>query len=335
MRVLVTGATGFVGSHVLEALRDYPQLQLVAACRDVNRLAPGYIGEVRGGDLRDKRYVDSLLTGVDVVCHCAAWSSLYGHAQESRTLYLQPSLRVLETAIAKGVRKFINVSTTSAAAPEASADPRSRGINRAYWPHLNNLITIENAMRDYASRTATTMVNLRLGIFAGKRYALGVLPILLPRLKTHLVPFVRQGRTHLPIIDGRDIGQAFALAVLEETLQGYEAFNIVGPEVPTTRQVLDYLHQQYHYPLPHFSVPFPLAYAFAWLMEKLDPLVPWEPLVTRSIIHLLEEVNVSNAQAQQRLGYHPQWHWQTAIDNQLAEMQQRQHKPMSMRSALG
>ncbi len=326
--VLVTGATGFVGSHALEALAQRPNVNVIAACRDRHRLIPGFQGEVREGDLRDAGYRNRVLDGVDVICHAAAWTSLWGHAQESRTLYLEPTLGLLETAVARGIQRFVNVSTTSAAAPERSHDAKSRGIPRRFWPHLGNVIAIEDRMRELAG--GTTMVNLRLGIFAGQRYALSVLPILMSRLKTHLVPYVAGGRTSLPIVDGRDVGEAFALAATAPGLSGYEAFNIVGPEVPRTREVIELLHDEFGYPKPHFSVPFALAYPFSWLMEKLDLFVPWEPLVTRSIVHLLEEVNVSNVEASKRLGYRPRVSWREAVRAQVREMAAREIRPMRM-----
>lgn len=174
------------------------------------------------------------------------------------------------------------------------------------------------------------MVNLRLGIFTGKRYALGILPILLPRLKTHMVPWVAGGTTSLPMIAGQDIGQAFALAAVADKMGPYEAFNIVGPVIPSVREVLEYIHSEFGYPKPHFGVPFTLAYPFAWLMEKLDRLVPWEPLVTRSIIHLLEETNVDNQRAERILSYKPAINWQDAVCEQVKEIGEKQITPMSM-----
>ena len=327
--VLVTGANGFVGSHVVDALQQLGNARVIAACRDTTKLPATCQAEVRIGDLRDATYRKTLLEGVDVICHAAAWSSLWGHTEESHSLFLEPSLALINDAKAAGVKHFINTSTTSAAAPDNSADPMSQGIARPLWPHLCNVVAIEDALRK-RSGPDFKVVNLRLGIFAGHRYSLGLLPILAPRLKTHLVPWVNGGRTSLPIIDGRDIGQAFALAATTEGLSDYEGFNIVGPEVPTVRQVIDFLHEEYGLPLPHFGVPFALAYPFAWLMEKLDPIVPWEPLVTRSIIHLMEEVSADNAKAERLLGYKPTHPWREAIRAQMQEMAARQAKPMSM-----
>lgn len=333
-RVLVTGATGFAGSHVLERLAATPGLEVIAACRDGSRLAAGFGGEVRAGDLRDRDYLGTLFDGIDTVCQCAAWSSLYGHGVLSGELFLDPVIALVDAARAAGVRRIVNTSTTSAAAPECSADAMSRGIPRRYWPHLCNVITIEDHLRRLAG-PGFTVVNFRLGLFAGRHYGLGLLPILLPRLRTHLVPWVAGGRTGMPIIDGRDIGQAFRCAVLAGDLAGYRSFNIVGPTVPTVREVIGFLHAETGCPLPHFSVPFPAAFAFAWLMERIDPLVPGDPLVTRSIVHLLRETGADNRVAHDALGYEPGYDWREAVRCQLEEMARRETQPMRMAVPVG
>ena len=329
--ILVTGATGFVGSHVLEELVQigHKDLHIIAACRDRRKLIDGFNGEIREGDLRDPAYLERVLAGADVVIHCAAWTSLWGKRSESEELFLKPSLQLIDRALEWKVKRFVFISTTSASSPRYSADANNPGIPRRYWPHLNNVIKIENTMRDNLHR-GMSMVNLRLGLFAGERYALGLLPILLPRLQTRLVPWVAGGKTGLPIISGKDIGQAAVRAAVAPGLAPFESFNIVGPEVPTAREVIDYISNRFDYPRPLFSVPFPAAYTFAWFMEKLDRLVPWEPLVTRSIIHLLEETHASNDRARERLGYVPEIHWKEAVHSQIEAMQHNDFKSMKM-----
>ena len=328
IRVLITGANGFVGSHILENMLQQPNIEVIAACRDKSKLVASFTGEVRQGDLRDEKYRHNLLDDIDMVCHAAAWTALWGHREDSEALYLEPSLKLIDLAASKGIKRFINVSTTSAN-PAESRNAFSPGIKRRFWPHLNSVINIENYMQKKASKEIQ-MINLRLGIFAGERYGLGLLPILLPRLKTHLVPWVSAGRTSMPIIDGRDIAQAFTQACLAKDLKPYESFNIVGPSIPNVRQVIEFIHQQYQYPKPHFSVPFCIAYPFAQLIESIDPIVPWEPLVTRSIIHLLENTDVDNQRAFERLGYQAKFDWKIAVSNQINEIIRQNNPAMKM-----
>lgn len=329
--ILVTGANGFAGSHVLEELVQlgHRDIRVIAACRDRRKLPAGFDGEVRCGDLLDEGYLDHVLVGVDIVCHCAAWTSLWGHRRESDTLFLEPTLALIDRALAWKVKRFIFLSTTSAAAPARSSNPDSEGIPRRDWPHLDNVVRIENYMRENLHR-GMSMVTLRLGPFAGERYALGLLPVLLPRLKTRMLPWVSGGRTGLPITSGRDIAQAAARAAIAPGLRAHETFNIVGPEVPTTREVIEYICDTYGYPKPWYSVPFPIAYSFAWLMEKLDPLVPWEPAVTRSLLHLLQETGATNDKARELLGYQPEIHWREAVRRQVEAMHRNDFRRMKM-----
>lgn len=327
--ILVTGANGFVGTYTLKNLMKLDGVKLIAACRDKSKLIAEFKGEVREGDFRDDAYLDAMLEGVDIVCNAMAWTALWQHKKQSQNLYYEPTQKLIDKIIAKGIARFINVSTTSAASPENSTDALSQGIPRSYWPHLCSVIKIENYMRVKANKD-TCMVNMRLGIFAGEHYGLGVLPILLPRLKTHLVPWVANGKTSLPIISGSDIGEAMKCAALAEGLTAYESFNVVGREVPSVREVIEFIHDEFGYPKPHFKVPFFMAYTFAWLMEILDPIVPWEPLITRSIVHILEEVAADNKIATQRLGYKPQQDWRDAVRGQVHEMDELQKRPMKM-----
>ena len=77
MRVLVTGAAGFIGSHILEAARDlgYEVRGFDSLTPAVHDGMPRYIpddADMVVADVRDAAAVSRALAGVDVVCHQAA-----------------------------------------------------------------------------------------------------------------------------------------------------------------------------------------------------------------------------------------------------------------------
>ncbi len=331
--ILVIGANGFIGTHTINFLQGQPDVEMIAACREKSRMQASFSGEVREGDLRDDAYLATLLDGVDVVVNAMAWSSLWGQKEQSEQLFFKPTIRLIDQFMKSDACQFVNISTTSAAAPEHSSDAMAEGIMRPFWPHMSNNVKIENYLRKLAAHEKS-VINLRLGIFVGEHYGLGVLPILLPRLKTHLVPWVAGGKTQLALADGRDYGQAMGRAALKEGLEGFHSYNIVGKEIPTVREVILFLHNEFSVPKPHFSVPFWMAYQFAWLMEKIDPVVPWEPLIVRSIIHLMENTGATNDRATCELGFVPEHDWRDAVRRQVAEMNIRQKKPMAMVKAV-
>ncbi len=81
MRVLVTGAAGFIGSHVLEALAaaGHEVRGLDSLSPAVHSGVPAYIPagtDLRVADIRDRSAVEEALDGMDAVCHLAAMVGL-------------------------------------------------------------------------------------------------------------------------------------------------------------------------------------------------------------------------------------------------------------------
>ncbi|MDT8388651.1 MAG: hypothetical protein RQ736_14185 [Thiogranum sp.] len=110
-------------------------------------------------------------------------------------------------------------------------------------------------MRDNSQR-GTRMITLRLGHFVGAGNRLGMVPAIVPRLKTFLVPWLGGGKKRLPMIADTDLGVAFALATTAKSLNDYESFNICGPEFPTLREVITCIAELSGAPKPLYAVPY-------------------------------------------------------------------------------
>ncbi|MFE9255312.1 NAD-dependent epimerase/dehydratase family protein [Streptomyces sp. NPDC006879] len=320
-RVLVTGATGFLGSHTLSTLATNPQVEPVAACRTPERLPAGFHGEVRVGDLMDPRYRREVVQDIDVVCHAGTWGAFWGHRREEHTRFLEPALDLLARARAAGVRRFVLASTVAVGTPSLDGEPvddfsplRPTG----FWPHADRLIDLDEHMREVAGH-GTEMVVLRLGHFVGAGNSLGMVPALVPRLRTRMVPWLAGGRSRLALVADTDLGQGMALAALAEGLDPYESFHICGPSFPTMREVLDFIAAETGLPAPRLSVPYRAGYAFGGLMEALHPVLPGAaPFLTRSLVHVARDWYCPSDRAARKLGYAPTKDWRTAVRETLA-----------------
>jgi dTDP-glucose 4,6-dehydratase len=122
--ILITGAGGFIGSHLVERLVSQGA-KVRAFVRYTSRDDPGLLvflsEEVRSdielipGDLRDHHAVREAVQGVDIVFHLGALISIpysYGHPFETAQVNLMGTLNVLQACRELGVKRLVHTSSS-------------------------------------------------------------------------------------------------------------------------------------------------------------------------------------------------------------------------------
>lgn len=210
MKVYVTGASGFVGSHVARELRE------------------------RGADVRDERVdmfdheaLERAVDGCEAVVHVAALYSYDADPREIERVNVEGTLNVLQAAARKGVRRLVHCSTAGTCGP-VPGRPATEEDEPPAWeltvPYKRTKLAAERLARE----AGAVVVNPTTPIGDGDRK---------PTPTGRMVEGVATGRirayvatTGLNVVDVRDVARGHALA-LERGEPG-ERYLLGGADVP-------------------------------------------------------------------------------------------------------
>src|SRR6516165_5919973 len=109
---LITGATGFVGGHLVEACtnRGWNVRALARPNSDIGLLERHHVALIRG-DMTDPAAVREALQGVGVVFHCAAKVGDWGPVEEYRTVNVEALRGLLDVCREGPLKRFVHFSS--------------------------------------------------------------------------------------------------------------------------------------------------------------------------------------------------------------------------------
>ncbi|MHB8468400.1 MAG: complex I NDUFA9 subunit family protein [Gaiellaceae bacterium] len=263
--VLVTGGTGFVGSHVVHRLRA-EERRVRALVRDPVRATrlSAWSAELVAGDVAEPASLRAAVAGVDTVVHLVA--IIKGSRADFERVMAQGTRDLVAAAREAGVRRFVLMSALG-------LDERSR----AAVPYF----AAKGAMEEAVQGSGLEHVILRPSFVFGKDG--GVLPTFV-RLARYapVTPIVGSGRQRLQPIWVEDVAEYVAQA-LDKPEAANRTFELGGPDAPTWNEFWARLKRTLGARRPSVHVPLGLMRVQAALTEKL----PGAP-VTRDQLTMLE-----------------------------------------------
>jgi len=318
-KVLITGASGFLGSSLLERLsRDgYKVHALLRASSNKQ-----YLNDLEGinfiyGDLLDMHSLRSAVKDTDVVIHCAALMSNHDWASRNEfyRINCMGTKNILDVAISSGVKHFIHISTVGVLGGNSRQDyldenaPYGDRLSKYEWSKCE----AERILLGYLKNYKAPITIVRPAQLYGPRSAYGWLPTL-KAIKNSRFMIVGDGSSliHMTYID--DVIDGIASLILENNSFG-EIFHLAGPEAVPVKRVFHTIAQYLNAPMPG-SIPYVLAYSLSAIAECIPRFAKSErlSLLTRHRVSFFKDNHIYNIdKARKELGYNPKVGLDTGI----------------------
>jgi len=305
MTTLVTGATGFVGSHVARQLVNEGHAVRILARRTSNfGVLEGLNVERVGGDLRDAASLERAMQGVRRVFHIAAdyrlWTRRPDEIYESN---VQGTRRLLEAAAQAGVEKFVYTSTVATiAVPRPGALPNEEthaAVDEMIGHYKRSKFLAEQeALRAAAEGVPVVIVNPTAPVGPGDWKPTPTGRILLDFLNGKMPAYVDTG---LNVVAVEDVAAGHLLAAEKGRIG--ERY-ILGARNMTLKQILDALSAITGRPAPRVRLPHAIALAAGYANEFYSRLAGREPQIPVEGVKMSRHrMFVESDKAERELGY--------------------------------
>lgn len=191
-RVLVTGADGFIGSHLTEALVE-AGAEVTAFCFYNSNGSLGWLDtanervrsslRIRLGDIRDTRYVEQACRDTAIVFHLAALIAIpysYEAAESFIDTNVRGTLNVLESVRRNGCERMVNTSTSEVyGSPDALPISETHAL-RAQSPYSASKIAADKLCEAYHSSYGVPVTTIRpFNTYGPRQSARAVLPTII------------------------------------------------------------------------------------------------------------------------------------------------------------
>lgn len=302
MTVLVTGATGFVGGHLVRRLRaeGVHVRALVRSSTDASALAQTG-AEIVTGDLASPAPLDAIVTGCDVVHHLAAAHGAGATAALCEAVNVRGTERLAAAAARAGVRRFVLASTRGVHGLVRGGVISEHTPVAPNTPYRHSKLEAERVVARSAAERGLKAVIVRLPSLMG------------PGSRTWIDLFRAVARGRFRLI-GRgsnrthpchveDAVRALSLAAGTPDVDG-ETFLIGGAAPLSLREFIEHIADALGVTLARIPLPVTPYLAF-FALRRASARIAGPPVRPDAGEFWVSSYEIDDARARRRLGYSP------------------------------
>lgn len=318
MRILVTGATGFVGMHLIPRLlkKDFEVVCLVRSKEKAAILKKAYPVETVIGDTTDSSSLKNISDNIDYVIHLAAMGHVSAVTEEAFRAFVNVNEKGTENLInefltSTQLKKFIHFSSTAAMGPIGTPILDETSIPNPKTPYQKSKYRSEQIVTNLFKKKQFPGVIIRPCMIYGPG-GYGEFHKFCRLMKRGVFPKVGLGKNLTPLVFVEDVVSAAVLA-LDNGRNG-ETYIIASETSIPMDKMRKYIMTSIGKSAPYIYIPGFAALAGATLIEKVSALLGKEPIVTyRNIKSTIVDRTFNIDKSKRELGYLPECQFKDGI----------------------
>ncbi len=308
MKNLVTGATGFVGSHIAERLLQEGE-EVVALVRKTSNTAflSGIGAKFAYGDINDLESVKTAMRGIDVVYHSAALADEWISKKEAYRVNVEGTRNLLDAAKEAKVKRFVFISSLAVLGmrdhhgTDAEAPYHKTGDS-----YIDTKIDSEQLVMDYCKKYGLPVTVVRPGFVFGPRDN-KLIPRLSDRLGKKQFMFVGSGKNKINAVYIENLTDAIISAARSEKAIG-QKYNVTNDSGMTLEGLVFNIVDIWKFDKPKKHIPKFMAYLVCNILTALARLTKAKepPYITKTRIKFLSlNLDFDISKTRGDLGYNP------------------------------
>jgi dihydroflavonol-4-reductase len=311
MKTFVTGATGLLGSNLVQTLlaEGHEVKCLVRSSAKAAKVFPGLAVQLIEGDMKDVSGFATAMKGCDVVFHAAAYFREYyqpgSSSDEMRSINYQGTIDLLTQAEAQGVSRVIYVSSSgiiglkpSGAAGDEDTPPGDAvKWNKYFAEKLETGRAVEELQKNHSIAIIQVLPGWMFG--PGDRGPTGSGQLVVNYLQRRILASMDGGSN---AVDARDV----ATVMLRAAQQGKAGDRfLAGGHYVSFREILRDLEMVSGVPAPSIALPYSVTLGFAGISFLFGALTRRQVMVTPESVRVMHaRLKVDSSRAERELGAH-------------------------------
>jgi len=319
MKILITGAAGFMGKHLVKSLSQNKTYKIRCLLMrntkktDIDFLK-NYNVEIIYGDIFEKKSLEKAMKNIEAVFHLAGGgkveTTFKKGFEDLKKLNIGTTERVINSAIKHKVKKFVHFSSISAMGIIIEKKLDENSECKPETPHEVCKYETEKIMEKNKKKILITII--RPGIVYGPYGLNSEILQLAKLLEKHFFIIPGNGKNIMPWIYVGDIVRATILA-FKKNKKSCERFIVVSEPQPSFNELIDSIDSSMKKKAVILHMPKSIFIFAGYLFEKLGNLFNFAPLINSVRARSMTSNRIYNIDKIKKLGYKQENNLQDSI----------------------